>query len=189
MRHLPNSSCKPRTPARLALLTRWLVIASFVTGTIGIPFPAGKSVASGHAESCAINPGQPCRCSLASRKLGTCCCAKGLVASKVHCHTSKLAKRSCCEKRESTVAATKTPTSQKPADKNSPKLLSLSSCPCGSSSSTTLWICGEPRLFAVSSPTNLERNAAEHPLPVDEIRQSPHRRPEVPPPRSDAHSV
>lgn len=65
------------TLARLARLfhgpsARALLVLAFVASSLGIPFGLGGRGPAG----CSARPGQECRCSLAKRMSGTCCCSQ-----------------------------------------------------------------------------------------------------------------
>lgn len=76
------------------MLVRWVVLCSFVSGTVGVPW--GPLSISGSGESCQSNPGQSCRCNLLSQQMGTCCCARGLAAKVSQQVTVTPTRGGCC---------------------------------------------------------------------------------------------
>ncbi len=156
----------------------WLMITLYVLNSIVFPLgPLSTNNTSG-----AIIPGQQCRCSMAKRVSGSCCCRRESQPqpSKSCCPVVRSAPKhsqpasACCSKKSATQSPTTTPRFVK---------LSIAPCDCGSESPVGVSLGQEPRLPAAPVATGLSNLAVVFiALPVDRV-ESALLQPPVPPPK------
>lgn len=166
---------------------RWLTLLSFLAGTVGLPLTpfSGSLFTEGATGTCASNPGSACRCSLISQKLGKCCCSRGQGKATANvCQTSPPAQpvRSCCAGKSKSGTSASV---QAPQSGSQPTLMS-SSCPCGPSTSTSLLLCGEPRLLPKSMTFSTQLCVIDDLQILDEACLGERLPPELPPPKGVA---
>lgn len=146
-----------------------------------IGFPISPTRATG--TRCAVNPGQQCRCSMAKRMSGTCCCGRDAATqSEQACcvvtqSTPKISAptpAACCQKKATTQSLMTTSHRVE---------LSVGPCDCGSDSPAGVSLVQEPRLPATSAVSPLpESDVAFVSLPVERV-ESALLLPPVPPPK------
>lgn len=151
----------------------------FTLASIGLP--GSLSLMSG--KSCAQNPGSQCRCSLAKRMSGTCCCGReGQVQLAKSCCSAKTSHSKVNEQIAAGCCPSKSKT-QRTAATLPRAELSISRCDCGSESPENVSLAQEPRLpvpvAAISLP---EMNVAFVASPANRV-ESALLLPPVPPPK------
>lgn len=146
-----------------------------------IGFPGSLSLLSG--KNCARNPGSQCRCSLAKRMSGTCCCGR---------ESQSQVAQSCCSAKKSNPKVTE-PTAagccpsaskaQRVAAAPTKAELSISRCDCGSEPPESVSLAQEPRLAVAVAPISFpEMNVAFVASPTDRVENAL-LLPPVPPPK------
>lgn len=174
--HSARQTCRQTLTWRTA---RLFCAVWFALTSVGLP--GSLSLVSG--QSCARNPGSQCRCSLAKRMSGTCCCGRE--------SQPQLAKSCCSAKKSAPQVAPPSAagccSSKSKAQRGvvpSPKVeLSIARCDCGSESPENLSLAQEPRLpVAVTVISLPEINVAFVALPTNRV-ESALLLPPVPPPK------
>lgn len=151
----------------------------FALTSIGLP----GSLSLLNGKTCARNPGSQCRCSLAKRMSGTCCCGReGQVQLAKSCCSTKTSNLKKTEQPAVGCCSSKSKTQQTAA--TSPRAeLSISRCDCGSESPENVSLAQEPRLpVVVSAIFFTEVTAAFVTSPADRV-ESALLLPPVPPPK------
>ena len=151
----------------------------FTLTSIGFPSTLPQLAGS----SCATNSGQNCRCSIAKRMSGTCCCAGD---------SKPQAPKSCCSAKPSVPKLTgpvvpsccpSKATAQGVATTPQKVELNIARCGCDTDSPENVSLAQEPRLSAPAAVISLlETTVAFVALPDDRV-ESALRQPPVPPPK------
>lgn len=146
-----------------------------------IGFPGNLSLLS--EKNCARNPGSQCRCSLAKRMSGTCCCGReGHVQLVKSCCSTKVSNLKKTEQLAAACCSSKSKNQRTAA--TSPRAeLSISQCDCGAESPQNVSLAQEPRLPVVVSAFFFpEVTTAFVASPADRV-ESALLLPPVPPPK------
>lgn len=150
----------------------------FALTSMGLP----GSLTSLSGKSCARNPGSQCRCSVAKRLSGTCCCGRdGRPQVAKSCCSAKQSAPTVAESRATGCCSTKSQTPQIAASLKAE--LSIARCDCGSEFPENMSLAQEPRLLAAVSVMACPETDAEFVvLPVDRV-ESALLLPPIPPPK------
>lgn len=151
----------------------------FTLTSIGFPL----SLPSIGKSNCAVNPGQQCRCSLAKRMSGTCCCGRESKPQPVKSCCSAVWSAPKSSPPSAAACCSKKLTAQSVSAKTTQVQLSISPCDCGSESPTSISLNQEPRLLATATVTPSPEVAVASVAILVERVESALLQPPVPPPK------
>lgn len=150
---------------------------------VSMGLPGSLSLLSG--QSCARSPGAQCRCSLAKRMSGTCCCGRHERQPQVAraCCAATTADPQSAQPRAAGCCSSTSKAQQVMVKSPSKVELSIGRCDCGSESPERVSLVQEPRLPVVIADVLLpESNSGFVALPVRRV-ESACLLPPVPPPK------